>query len=217
VYDVLCGWRSWPRASPRRSGDNHELGLDSEAVARARVDARGQARRQVHGHEVRPARPSSVRLRNGDRSLHPDNGRDHDLAAAVQCLGGGSRPSARCSPDDLPGAGADDPATRPEPARGARPSRQGPPVDHGVLRGRAARRPAVQLSKQGKLTSQTNKLTWAAKKSGHATNGTGVVVALQPVGLRRQRLDSERRDTVRGRGARQSPLLACRHSNRLTH
>jgi hypothetical protein len=39
-----------------------------------------------------------------------------------------------------------------------------------------------KLSKQGKLTSKTNQLTWAAKKSGLATNGTGVVVALQSAG-----------------------------------
>ncbi len=37
-----------------------------------------------------------------------------------------------------------------------------------------------KLSKQGKLTSQANQLTWAAKKSGLATSGTGLVVAVQP-------------------------------------
>jgi hypothetical protein len=37
-----------------------------------------------------------------------------------------------------------------------------------------------KLDKQGKLTSQTSQLTWAAKKSGLATSGTGFVVSLQP-------------------------------------
>jgi hypothetical protein len=36
-----------------------------------------------------------------------------------------------------------------------------------------------RLSKQGKLTSQANQLTWAAQKSGLATSGTGLVVTLQ--------------------------------------
>ena len=39
-----------------------------------------------------------------------------------------------------------------------------------------------KLDKQGKLTSQTSQLTWAAKKSGLATSGTGFVVSLQPSG-----------------------------------
>lgn len=37
-----------------------------------------------------------------------------------------------------------------------------------------------RLSKQGKLSSQASQLTWAAKKSGLATTGTGVTVAVQP-------------------------------------
>jgi hypothetical protein len=36
-----------------------------------------------------------------------------------------------------------------------------------------------KLSKQGKLTSQANQLTWAAKKSGLATSGTGIAVSVQ--------------------------------------
>lgn len=37
-----------------------------------------------------------------------------------------------------------------------------------------------KLTKQGKLTGKASQLTWAAKKSGLATTGTGVVVTLQP-------------------------------------
>jgi hypothetical protein len=37
-----------------------------------------------------------------------------------------------------------------------------------------------KLSKQGKLTANTNQMTWALKKSGLATSGTGFVASVQP-------------------------------------
>jgi hypothetical protein len=39
-----------------------------------------------------------------------------------------------------------------------------------------------KLSKQGKLSASTNQMTWALKKSGLATSGTGFTVAVQPSG-----------------------------------